>query len=127
MVETYLPYNSFYSSKILWTLVPALSVCMERVPQNQLIHQLLPSLLPSRMTRSLRRAPVGLALLLPIVAFLVIGRTVEIKKATDEGLPPIGQDVKAVISDITKRRFGVGGGSSAGAGLSKSPSEVRLC
>lgn len=69
---------------------------------------MLPSLLPSRMTRSLRRAPILLALLLPVVAFLVIGRTVEIKKAADEAM-----------GGMDKRALGLSGSSSAGAGISE--------
>jgi hypothetical protein len=65
------------------------------------------------MTRSLRRSPYVIVLLVPIVVFLVIGRTVEIEKATREGLP------LAETRDIVKRRFGLAGGSSAGAGLSE--------
>ena len=79
-------------------------------------------MLPSRATRSLRRAPVILALLLPIVTFLVIGRTVEIKKATDEGQPPLAGEAVAVAeaaATLVERKFGLGGGSSAGAGLSE--------
>ena len=75
------------------------------------------------MTRSLRRAPILLALLLPIVAFLVIGRTVEIHKSLQAGIPPLGGEpvvveaAKAVVS-LGKRGVGLAGGSSAGAGLS---------
>ncbi len=78
------------------------------------------------MTRSLRRAPIFLALLLPVVAFLVIGRTVEIKRGLGEGRPPLRaeQDVVSATIDLLgpprKRRFGLAGGSSAGAGLSVS-------
>jgi hypothetical protein len=68
------------------------------------------------MSRSLRRSPVVLALVVPIVAFLIIGRTVEIKKALEEGQPPLGGIEK--IEAVVKRKFGLAGGSSAGAGLS---------
>jgi hypothetical protein len=73
------------------------------------------------MTRSLRRSPVFIALLLPIVAFLIIGRTVEVKKALEEGQPPLGGDLEDMIANVdnVKRKFGLAGGSSAGAGLSK--------
>jgi hypothetical protein len=64
---------------------------------------------------------VILALLLPIVAFLIIGRTVEIKKALEEGQPPLGGDLDD-ISEVVKRKFGLAG-SSAGAGLSTYPAK----
>ncbi|WWC85660.1 uncharacterized protein L201_000526 [Kwoniella dendrophila CBS 6074] len=108
VVETYLPNNAVFSSRIFWTIIISTG--------------LLPSLLPSRMTRSLKRSAIVIALLLPIVAFLVIGRTVEIKKASE--IPqPIGDDpenaeiVSNVLGHLVKRRFGLAGGSSAGAGL----------
>ncbi|CAD6583533.1 MAG: hypothetical protein TREMPRED_003587 [Tremellales sp. Tagirdzhanova-0007] len=108
VIDTYLPRNGFLSSRILWTIIPAIS--------------LLPSLLPSRMTRSLRRAPILLALLLPIVAFLVIGRTVEIQKSLQDEIPPLGGELSVVevanaVASPSKRGFGLAGGSSAGAGL----------
>lgn len=43
--------------------------------------QILPSLVPLRINRNV--VPVILALLLPIIAFLVIGRTVEITKVEE--------------------------------------------
>nr|XP_031859917.1 uncharacterized protein CI109_004766 [Kwoniella shandongensis]KAA5526989.1 hypothetical protein CI109_004766 [Kwoniella shandongensis] len=108
MIELYAPNSSFLSSRVFWTLLTSTP--------------LLPSLLPSRMTRSLRRSPFVIALLLPVVAFLVIGRTVEIKKASE--IPsPIGEDndvpeiASEILGHLTKRRFGLAGGSSAGAGL----------
>ncbi|WRT63511.1 uncharacterized protein IL334_000416 [Kwoniella shivajii] len=108
VVETNLPSNALFSSRIFWTILASSS--------------LLPSLLPSRMTRSLRRSPIVIALLLPVVAFLVIGRTVEIKKASE--IPqPIGDDpvteevVAEFVGHLARRRFGLAGGSSAGAGL----------
>ncbi|WWC57955.1 uncharacterized protein I303_100490 [Kwoniella dejecticola CBS 10117] len=110
VIATYLPKNAVFSSRIFWTIIASSA--------------LLPSLLPSRMTRSLRRSPIVIALLLPIVAFLVIGRTAEIKKASE--IPqPIGDDsetvnaevVTEVLGHLVKRRFGLAGGSSAGAGL----------
>lgn len=67
------------------------------------------------MTRNLRRAPILLALLLPIVSFLVIGRTVEIKKAAEEN----AGEALMLTKRIAKREFGLAGGSSAGAGISK--------
>ena len=80
------------------------------------------------MTRSLRRAPVFLALLLAVVAFLIIGRTVEIQKAALEGSSPSEGEVDAEAiramaarSMIMARKFGLSGGSSAGAGVSESP------
>ncbi|WVR03319.1 hypothetical protein IAU60_000310 [Kwoniella sp. DSM 27419] len=108
VIETYISSSGFWSSKALWTVLASAT--------------LLPSLLPSRMTRSLRRSPIVLALLLPVVAFLIIGRTVEIKKASE--LPqPIGEDTDVaeaateILGHLAKRRFGLAGGSSAGAGL----------
>lgn len=70
------------------------------------------------MTRSLRRAPAVVALLLPVVAFLVIGRTVEIKKALDQIAEP-DQVVSRSLIHLQPRRFGLSGGGSAGAGLSR--------
>jgi len=65
-------------------------------------------------------------MLLPVVIFLVIGRTVEIRKALDE-MPEQGGEallhaVSSAVGDhqITPRRFGLSEGSSAGAGLSRS-------
>lgn len=61
-------------------------------------------------------------MILPIVTFLIIGRTVEIKKALDEGQPPLAGEVATVAeaaSTLVERKFGLGGGSSAGAGLSE--------
>ncbi|WVQ64648.1 uncharacterized protein L199_002815 [Kwoniella botswanensis] len=114
VIETYLPKNAVFQSRVFWTIIVSSA--------------LLPSLLPSRMTRSLRRSPIVIALLLPVVAFLVIGRTVEIKKASE--LPqPIGdgdgdgsENTGEVITEVlghllSKRKFGLAGGSSAGAGL----------
>ncbi|WVW81640.1 hypothetical protein I302_103635 [Kwoniella bestiolae CBS 10118] len=111
VIETYLPKNAVFESRIFWTIIVSSA--------------LLPSLLPSRMTRSLRRSPIVIALLLPVVAFLVIGRTVEIKKASE--LPqPIGEGdgsengaevITEVLGHLAKRKFGLAGGSSAGAGL----------
>ncbi|WVQ85530.1 hypothetical protein IAT38_007696 [Cryptococcus sp. DSM 104549] len=116
VIATYLPSNFFFDSRIFWTLIASMT--------------LLPSLVPSRMTRTLRRSPIFLALLLPIIAFLVIGRTVEIKKASEMPEPigdgeegAAGDAAKAaematdVLGHLVKRRFGLAGGSSAGAGL----------
>ena len=75
------------------------------------------------MTRSLRHAPIFLALLLPVVAFLVIGRTVEIKKTLD-GAPPVPGQQEVLITPtkafghLVTMRIGLAGSSSAGAGLS---------
>ncbi|KAK8844638.1 hypothetical protein IAR55_006485 [Kwoniella newhampshirensis] len=105
IIQAYAPNSALLSSRVLWTLLTSIP--------------LLPSLLPSRMTRSLRRSPIVIALLLPVVAFLVIGRTVEIKKAAE--LPmPIGDEnemATEVLGHLVKRRSGLAGGSSAGAGL----------
>lgn len=120
VAEAYFPNNSFFRSKFLWTVVPALAVSLLHSFRVSIAHiQLLPSLLPSRMTRSLHRAPVALALLVPVVTFLIIGRTVEIEKATREGQPPLQDEAIEAAAAIVKRRFGLGGGGSAGAGLSE--------
>ncbi|OWZ63126.1 hypothetical protein AYX14_03681 [Cryptococcus neoformans] len=114
IIETYFPANAVFSSRVFWTLLLSLT--------------LLPSLIPSRMTRSLHRSPFVLVLLLPIVAFLIIGRTVEIRKASEITQPggenhtgDGGADVASLVTDVlghlAKRRFGLAGGSSAGAGL----------
>ncbi|EIW73157.1 hypothetical protein TREMEDRAFT_42213 [Tremella mesenterica DSM 1558] len=106
VVETYIGQNAFLSSRALWTVLPALA--------------LLPSLLPSRMMRSLRRAPVILALLLPVVAFLIIGRTVEITKIPFDQPPTDGSDAVERMTQsvgLVARTFGLRGGSSAGAGI----------
>ena len=58
--------------------------------------------MPPRATRNVRYIPMALALLLPVVVFVVIGRTVEIQKQ----------------QDLEERAFGIG--SSAGAGISRS-------
>jgi hypothetical protein len=73
---------------------------------------MIPALVPSRTFRSLRRAPFFLAVLLPIVAFIAIGRTVEVRKLMDEA-----GDGEA------KRALSVRGlnAGSAGSGLSESP------
>ena len=81
---------------------------------------MLPSLLPPRMTRSLRRMPMVLTLLLPVVVFLVIGRTSEISKAAADAangsVPTIPEEVTAA-THMMRRTFGLAGGSSAGAGI----------
>ncbi|WVO17885.1 hypothetical protein L204_105583 [Cryptococcus depauperatus] len=117
VVETYLPSNRLFSSRVFWTVAMSFA--------------LLPSLLPSRMNIPSRRSPILFAILLPIIVFLVIGRTVEIKKASE--MPgPIGGDVdgdgfgegEAVVETtvnalgyLVRRKFGLAEGSSAGAGL----------
>ncbi|TYJ57562.1 hypothetical protein B9479_001644 [Cryptococcus floricola] len=110
VVETYLPSNKFFQSRIVWTIGGSTI--------------LIPSLLPSRMSLSLRRSPIFFALLLPIIAFLVIGRTVEIKKAADQTGGDAGNSTEAAVAvasnalgHLAKRRFGLAGKSSAGAGL----------
>ena len=65
------------------------------------------------MTRSLRRSPLVLALLIPVIVFLVIGRTSEITKAAQ------GAGAPEVKRDFTGRGIGLGGKSSAGAGISQ--------
>lgn len=132
-METYFPANAVFSSRVFWTLLLSLTVSYSCPVSLQtridFLLQLLPSLLPSRMTRSLHRSPFVLVLLLPIVAFLVIGRTVEIRKAS-EIVQPGGDQAEGdgaavaslatdVLGHLAKRRFGLAGGSSAGAGLSE--------
>lgn len=74
------------------------------------------------MTRSLRRAPYVLALFLPIVTFIIIGRTVEIER---DRLPAYVPDVPDDSAEIIRRAFsatkklGLSGTSSAGAGISE--------
>ena len=53
-----------------------------------------------------------LALLLPVVVFLVIGRTSEINKANQD-------DMDRMKRSILDRAFGLEGKSSAGAGISQ--------
>ena len=81
--------------------------------------QLLPSLLPSRMTRSLKRAPVLLVLLLPIVTFIIIGRTVEIARDRIT-YPEVNEVERRALTDVVTTTIGLAGTSSAGAGLSRS-------
>jgi hypothetical protein len=78
------------------------------------------------MTRPLRRAPIVLALLLPVVAFLVIGRTVEItKEAADLPSPEQGDDTEIIemagraIGGEVLRKLGLAGSGTAGAGISE--------
>lgn len=72
------------------------------------------------MTRSLRNAPWVLAVVLPTVAFLVIGRTVEIAKA-GQLLPIEGGEDESVASTLVNQRLqhrsGMGDNPSAMAGL----------
>jgi hypothetical protein len=74
------------------------------------------------MTRSLRRAPYVLALFLPIVTFIIIGRTVEIER---DRLPDYVPDISGDSAEIVRRAFsatkklGLSGTSSAGAGISE--------
>jgi len=98
--------------------------CLFFTEDDQADEQLLPSLLPSRMTRSLRRAPFVLALLLPIVTFIIIGRTVEIERDRIPAyVPDMGSHEDP--AEIVKRAFsatkklGLSGTSSAGAGISE--------
>lgn len=71
------------------------------------------------MTRSLRRAPIFLTLLLPVITFLVIGRTSELNKAAIQGREqPLPNDEAITdLSHVVERNFGLAGGSSAGAGF----------
>lgn len=75
------------------------------------------------MTRSLRRAPFVLALLLPIVTFIIIGRTVEIERDRPPAyVPDMGdpQDTAEIVRRAfsATKKFGLSGTSSAGAGIS---------
>lgn len=96
--------------------------------------QLLPSLLPSRMTRSLRRAPFVLALMLPIIAFIIVGRTVEIERdrfpRSISGISDhsnAGQVVARALNVTKKLGLGLSGTSSAGAGFSESRLSRSCC
>jgi hypothetical protein len=72
---------------------------------------------------SARRYQIFLALLVPVVALLIIGRTVEITKAADE-LPA---DFQSSVLDAVRRGFGLSSiGSSSAAGLSKSMARASL-
>ncbi|KLT38999.1 hypothetical protein CC85DRAFT_209668 [Cutaneotrichosporon oleaginosum] len=90
LARTYLPAGVL-QARVFWVL--AASVTM------------IPALVPSRTFRSLRRAPYVLATLLPIVAFIAIGRTVEIRKLMDEA---------AHKPELSARGLNAG---SAGSGL----------
>jgi hypothetical protein len=76
------------------------------------------------MTRSLRRAPIVLALLLPVVTFIIIGRTVEIERDRVPQYTPGNDEQVAAVSSILRRtlgrKLGLSGTSSAGAGISMS-------
>lgn len=74
--------------------------------------------------------PILLALLLPVVAFLIIGRTVEITK--EAAAAPSGPDepgdsngnegakmMVRAVGDAVSARLGLGGTGSAGAGISE--------
>lgn len=81
------------------------------------------------MTRPLRRAPILLALLLPVVAFLIIGRTVEITKEaaatppnSDGSAENEGVDILIRgVGDAVSAKLGLAGTGSAGAGISELP------
>jgi hypothetical protein len=65
-----------------------------------------------------RRYQAFLALLIPLVALLIIGRTVEITKAADS--VPQDEDSQMSLVDMVRRGFGLSSiGSSSAAGLSK--------
>lgn len=74
------------------------------------------------MTRSLKRAPVVLVLLLPIVTFIIIGRTVEIARDRIT-YPEVTEVEKRALTDVVASTLGLGGTSSAGAGISTSTKE----
>lgn len=93
---------------------------------------IIPAVVPSRTLSRMRYAPIGFALLLPLIAFMAIGRTVEVKKLADE----IGEDLAAAVEAAApaateaiqqvKRALlprGLSAGS-AGSGLSESTHET---
>jgi hypothetical protein len=77
------------------------------------------------MTKSLRRAPILLALLLPVVAFIIIGRTVEITKdaaaspVTDTPDDETVEIIAQAVGDVVSSKLGLAGTGSAGAGVSE--------
>ena len=73
------------------------------------------------MTRSLKRAPVVLTLLLPIVTFIIIGRTVEIARDRIT-YPDVNEVTERALTDVVAGTLGLAGTSSAGAGISTSSS-----
>lgn len=101
-------------ARIFWILVASVTM--------------IPALVPSRTFRSLRKAPFFLAALLPIVAFIAIGRTVEVRKLMDEadgesfgGAVAAAASVAVEGAQVAKRGLTVRGlnAGSAGSGLSK--------
>jgi hypothetical protein len=110
MIKQYLP-EGFLGSRITWTILSGLC--------------LTPIVVPSRTLRTLRVAPVVVAMFLPIVAFLVIGRTVEVTKAAAEAGHAV-VSAAAVASGaapaaIVKRGLRGLVTGSAGSGLSEVP------
>ncbi|KAL7420299.1 hypothetical protein Q5752_005268 [Cryptotrichosporon argae] len=119
LVDSYLPHNDFFASRVVWTILASTL--------------LLPSLTPSRTLRHLRAAPIFLALAIPVIAFLVIGRIVELRKAAEAAaeeadvagvVAELADDateaVKAVVSEgveVVKRKLSLSAHSSGGAGL----------
>ncbi|BEJ11020.1 hypothetical protein CspHIS471_0104420 [Cutaneotrichosporon sp. HIS471] len=91
LARTYLP-SGVLQTRLFWLLVASATM--------------IPALVPSRSFRTLRPALFALALMLPIVAFIAIGRTVEVRKLIDEA-----DDVKRALS---VRGLNAG---SAGSGL----------
>ncbi|BEI79948.1 hypothetical protein CcaverHIS002_0104770 [Cutaneotrichosporon cavernicola] len=91
LARTYLP-SGVLQTRLFWLLVASATM--------------IPALVPSRSFRSLRPALFALALMLPVVAFIAIGRTVEVRKLIDE-------------ADYAKRALSVRGlnAGSAGSGL----------
>jgi hypothetical protein len=59
------------------------------------------------------KGPILLALLLPVVVFVIIGRTVEIQKEAD------------LDAGLSRRAFNLAERSSAGAGICMSPLLIR--
>lgn len=126
--EHFFGHWSHTSSRLIWTIIAPMTVSQlvpGRLCEGLLTIQLLPSLLPSRMTRSLKRAPVVLSLLLPIVTFIIIGRTVEV--ARDRVKYPDDSDgesaetiIKRALANAVTEKLGLEGTSSAGAGISAS-------
>jgi hypothetical protein len=84
------------------------------------------------MTKSLRRAPFVLALLLPIVTFIVIGRTVEIERDRapryTSGISNHSDETVEIVKRAlsVSKKLGLSGTSSAGAGISKLSISLRV-
>ncbi|GMK58416.1 hypothetical protein CspeluHIS016_0504480 [Cutaneotrichosporon spelunceum] len=92
VANTYLPAGVL-QARVFWVIIASATM--------------IPALIPSRTFRSLRRAPFFLAILLPVVAFIAIGRTAEVRKLMDEaasvkrGLRVRGLDAGSAGSGLT--------------------------